>query len=191
MIPGWYGKIPATGDFVARRMPASFSETWERWLQAALAASRQRLGAGWQESYLSMPAWRFVLGPGVAKPNAWAGLMLPSVDAVGRCFPLTIAAALPSAGLDVAATLFAAAPWFAAIEAIALRAIGPRAALAQIDAEVRQHSFPAEYIRPAGALQAAESRSMWLAEECDVLGRTLLECEGLPDPQQYCAMMGA
>src|SRR5438067_2216216 len=41
---GWYGKIPGTGDFIARRMPSSFSEAWDRWLQAAIAGSRERLG---------------------------------------------------------------------------------------------------------------------------------------------------
>src|SRR5207237_396213 len=37
---GWYGKIPGTGDFVPRRVSASFSAAWDRWLQAALAGAR-------------------------------------------------------------------------------------------------------------------------------------------------------
>ena len=61
---GWYGKIPATGDFIARRVSASFRDPWDRWLQRAIAGSQQRLGAGWRDAFLSMPAWRFVLGPG-------------------------------------------------------------------------------------------------------------------------------
>jgi type VI secretion system protein ImpM len=83
---GWYGKIPGTGDFIARRVPASFSEPWDRWLQDAIEGSQQRLGAGWRDAFLSMPAWRFALGPGVLGASAWAGLMVPSVDAVGRYF---------------------------------------------------------------------------------------------------------
>ncbi len=92
---GWYGKIPGTGDFIARRMPSSFSEAWDRWLQAAIAGSRDRLGGRWRDTFLSMPIWRFVLSPGMLTQNAWAGIMVPSVDAVGRYFPLAVASALP------------------------------------------------------------------------------------------------
>ena len=109
---GWYGKIPATGDFIGRRMPALFSEAWDRWLQAAIAGSRERLGARWRDSFLSMPIWRFVLSPGMLTPNAWGGIMVPSVDAVGRYFPLAVASALPSVSLDLVGTLFAAESWF-------------------------------------------------------------------------------
>lgn len=144
---GWYGKIPGTGDFVARRVPASFREPWDRWLQDAIEGSKQRLGASWRDQFLSMPAWRFVLGPGVIGPDAWAGLMLPSVDAVGRYFPLTVACALPSASLDAAATLLAAAPWFESVECIALEAIAPRADTAAIDAALAQRRFEARWLR--------------------------------------------
>ena len=46
---GWYGKIPGAGDFIARRVPASFSEPWDRWLQAAIEGSQERLGKGWRQ----------------------------------------------------------------------------------------------------------------------------------------------
>jgi len=193
MIPGCYGKIPATGDFVVRRLPASFSEAWDRWLLPALAASRESLGAAWQESYLSMPVWRFVLAPGVATESAWAGVMVPSVDAVGRCFPFTAAAALPAARLDPVASLLAAAGWFDATEAIALRAIAPRASVARIDAELARHPYRTE--SPAsGKLETTwvagkETRSAWLTEESEVIERSLLLCDGLPAAGQYCAMM--
>jgi len=93
---GWYGKIPVTGDFIARRLATAFSEPWDRWLQGVMDGSRERLGARWRDTFLSMPAWRFILAPGMVTPNAWAGLMVPSVDAVGRYFPLTVAVSLPS-----------------------------------------------------------------------------------------------
>ena len=143
---GWYGKIPGAGDFVARRVPASFSEPWDRWLQGAIETSRQRLSGSWRDAFLSMPAWRFVLGPGVADANAWAGLMVPSVDAVGRYFPLTVACALPSESLDVAATLLGAGHWFEEIEAIALEAIGPRADTGAIDAALASKRFDARWL---------------------------------------------
>ncbi len=86
---GWYGKIPTAGDFIARRIAPDFGEVWHDWLQNALEGSRQRLAGRWPGDFLSMPVWRFVFSPGLVTPSAWVGLMLPSVDAVGRYFPLT------------------------------------------------------------------------------------------------------
>ena len=143
---GWYGKIPGSGDFIARRVPPSFSDPWDRWLQQAIEGSKQRLGTRWRDAFLSTPAWRFILGPGVVGANAWAGLMVPSVDAVGRYFPLTAACALPSASLDVVATLLGAGRWFDEIEAIALEAIAPRADTAAIDAALVQRRFEARWL---------------------------------------------
>jgi type VI secretion system protein ImpM len=143
---GWYGKIPGTGDFIARRVPASFSEPWDRWLQEAIEGSKQRLGAHWRDAFRCMPAWRFALGPGVVGANAWAGLMVPSVDAVGRYFPLTVACALPSASLDVVVTLLGAGRWYQEIELIALEAIAPGADTAAIDAAIVKRRFEARWL---------------------------------------------
>jgi len=165
---GWYGKIPVTGDFIARRMPSSFSEAWDRWLQAAIAGSRERLGGRWRDTFLSMPIWRFVLSPGMLTQNAWAGIMAPSVDAVGRYFPLAVASALPSASLDVVGTLLAAEAWFDQIEAIALSAIAPAADSAAIDGAIVQQPFRTEWLRyPAGRddtvpIRGAKPQMLWV-----------------------------
>src|SRR5258708_14248239 len=91
-----------------------------------------------------MPIWRFVLSPGMLTPNAWGGIMAPSVDAVGRYFPLAVASALPSASLDVVGTLAAAEAWFDEIEAIALSAIAPAADSTAIDAAIAQKPSPTQ-----------------------------------------------
>ena len=165
---GWYGKIPGTGDFITRRMPPAFSESWDRWLQSAIAGSRDRLGGRWRDTFLSMPIWRFVLSPGMLTPNAWAGIMAPSVDAVGRYFPLAVAAALPSASLDIVGTLMAAQSWFDDIEAIALSAIAPAADSAAIDAAIVQKPCRAEWLRfPEGRddtvpIRSAKPQMLWV-----------------------------
>ncbi len=96
-IPGWYGKLPHLGDFASRRLPGEFIRTWDVWLQEVLQATRASLGEAWLDCYLTMPIWRFVLLPGLVGPSGWAGVLMPSVDRVGRQFPLTLAVALPSA----------------------------------------------------------------------------------------------
>jgi type VI secretion system protein ImpM len=165
---GWYGKIPGTGDFIARRLGAPFSETWHRWLQDSIAGSRERLGAHWRDTFLSMPVWRFVLSPGVLSANAWAGIMAPSVDAVGRYFPLAIASALPSASLDLVHTLVAAQPWLDELETLALSALAPAADTTGIDAAIAQRPFRAEWLRhPEGRddtvpIRGVKPQLLWL-----------------------------
>ena len=191
---GWYGKIPQSGDFIVRRLPASFREPWDRWLQAAMAGSRERLGEDWRDAYLSMPVWRFTLAPGVVSTQGWAGLMVPSADSVGRYFPLTVASALP-ATLDPVGTLLAAAAWLDALEAIALSALDPRTEAAAIDAAILQQPFHAQAAAPSRpqahwvAPGTSAPRAAWLAPESELFSRCLALSMGLPAPQQYCAMM--
>ena len=66
-----------------------------RWFQAAVAAhpsnvlARNELGTAWQDIYLVSPIWRFWIG-GDILTTACAGALMPSVDSVGRFFPLAI-----------------------------------------------------------------------------------------------------
>ncbi len=88
---GCYGKLPARADFIARRLARTTVEPWDRWMQACLAHSQQVLAAAWQDHYLTAPPWRLVLPAGACGPTALIGVLVPSVDAVGRCFPFLIA----------------------------------------------------------------------------------------------------
>lgn len=95
VFPGWHGKLPSLGDFASRRLDAGFVEAWDGWLAAGLLRLREADAAGWLEAYLASPSWRFLLQPGVLPGDAgaqgWAGVLMPSVDRVGRYFPFTIA----------------------------------------------------------------------------------------------------
>jgi type VI secretion system protein ImpM len=119
---GFHGKLPARGDFITGNLPRSFLEPWDAWLQAGIAASRDQLGDRWLPMYLDSPIWRFVLSPGACGPGSWAGILMPSVDKVGRYFPLTIAQALAGAASAIG-TVTAATPWFERAESLALRAL--------------------------------------------------------------------
>ena len=92
---GFYGKLPSHGDFLRRRMSDAFVGVWDGWLQECIAASRDMLGDRWLDVYLTSPAWRFGCAAGACGPAPVMGLMVPSVDRVGRYFPLTIVAQLP------------------------------------------------------------------------------------------------
>ena len=120
--PGVYGKLPCFGDFVVRRLPGEFTEIWDAWLQRGMAGLRDRLGGRWLEFYRVAPVWRFLLTPGIAGNTGWAGVLTPSVDRVGRYFPLTIAAPV-SPSMDPPATLVGLAGWFDRIEPLARHAL--------------------------------------------------------------------
>ncbi len=109
-IAGWFGKLPTVGDFASRRLDPAFIAAWDDWLGVGLAALRRE--PDWPAAYLASPSWRFMLCPGVLPGatgrGAWAGVLMPSVDRVGRYFPLTLAlplAALP-ADADSAAPIW-------------------------------------------------------------------------------------
>ena len=89
-LPGWFGKLPGMGDFAHRRLPESFLSEWDHWLERGLARLKDR-HTDWMAHYLQAPVWCFALGPGVAGEGAWIGVMMPSVDGVGRYFPITLA----------------------------------------------------------------------------------------------------
>jgi len=91
---GFYGKLPAHGDFVRRGVSPALATAWDGWLSALMATVRDDLGEEeWLDVYLTGPVWRFALGAGVAGV-AQTGVMVPSVDRVGRYFPLVLTAPL-------------------------------------------------------------------------------------------------
>jgi type VI secretion system protein ImpM len=100
---GWFGKIASLGDFSARRLPPEFVQRCDEWLSRGLQASHAQLGEHWQGTYLTAPIWRFAWSPGIAGPQWWMGVLMPSVDNVGRYFPLIVAqpsAHAPDSGQD-------------------------------------------------------------------------------------------
>ncbi len=118
MPPGWHGKLPSLGDFASRRLAPGFLAVWDIWLAQGMQQLRQNDAAGWLDAYLASPTRRFLLMPGALPggmadvlpdgmagvlpgamadhstvepgPPAWAGVLMPSVDRVGRYFPFTI-----------------------------------------------------------------------------------------------------
>ena len=88
---GFFGKLPINGDFIQRNLSQRFVHRWDSWLQNNLLAFQQHFGNQWAEHYLTSPIWRFFISPGVIDNHAYIGIMAPSVDRVGRYFPMTIA----------------------------------------------------------------------------------------------------
>jgi type VI secretion system protein ImpM len=119
---GLFGKLPAKRDFVAFSTPRAFLRIWEPWLEAGLAAGRAgAAGADWDAAFHTAPIWRFWLGPALCG-EATLGAFMPSVDALGRMFPLTLAAAAAGAGL-APPDVDPRDRWFVRVEAFLLDAL--------------------------------------------------------------------
>lgn len=115
---GYYGKVPTNGDFVSRGLPRSFIAPWDIWLQEAIATSRRQLGSHWLNYYLTSPLYRFVLSPGICGETGWLGILMPSVDKIGRYYPMTISL-MNTEGLNPFIAL-QKKQWFATMEELAL-----------------------------------------------------------------------
>lgn len=234
-IPGWYGKLPTLGDFASRRLPAPWIETWDAWLAEELAGWRDQDPEHWLTHYLQGPSLRFLVMPGVmteempqAMPRenrtapessqSWVGILMPSVDRVGRYFPLTLAQAvshLPENAheldrlmrwltqLDDLAVAALQDDWTAdqleaqlhALEAIpAPDAAAPSTQLAQSGQfSTAIHGEPASLLwalARAPVLQSLHAKVLWWCDGAP--GQQLLRITtGLPQRQDFSALLTA
>lgn len=138
---GYFGKVPVRGDFLSFGLPRDFVDPWDDWIQLALANSHTQLEDGWLEVYLTSPVWHFALAPAICGDKSWAGVFMPSVDAVGRYFPLTIAAPMDSAA-NVTTVLAASQAWFLEVEQLARSSLEGGFDLAAFDRSIQSLKGP-------------------------------------------------
>ncbi|WP_369644898.1 type VI secretion system-associated protein TagF [Variovorax sp. V118] len=157
-LPGWFGKLPGMGDFAHRRLPEAFRSVWDPWLQRGLARLRDR-HADWTAHYLEAPVWCFALGAQVVGERGWMGVLMPSVDGVGRYFPFTLAVELDEGvpGALHGEALVAALRWWA---------LGTQAVLEGLEGDLDALRFDAVlsqlFVTSAADEAAVEGRSLEL-----------------------------
>ena len=147
-LTGVFGKLPAHGDFIQRNLPAALVNAWDEWLQQFVSVSQEQIGENWLNTYLTSPIWRFVLSEGALGQSAWAGILLPSVDRVGRYFPFTALTQLPMA-CNPLEVLTSHRDWFVQVETVALQALDGQMTVDDLMHEVgtTQVENNCEYIR--------------------------------------------
>jgi type VI secretion system protein ImpM len=141
MTAGYYGKLPSRGDFLSRRLPHDFLEVWDRWIQEAFVSSRSQLGEEWLGCYLTSPAWRVVMGAGALADKAFAAVVIPSVDRVGRYYPFLIACQLRDSH-NALALSGQEQLWFVGAEQLALEALDEAIAIDELDARILALGMP-------------------------------------------------
>lgn len=166
-VPGWYGKLPALGDFASRRLAPEWIAQWDAWLAAGLLQLREAAPETWLDNYLASPAWRFALLPGSLPDGSGEGLrvgvLVPSVDRVGRYFPLVVVSAplpRPADGAQVAALWH----WAGQLEEIAVQALQDDWSAEALDAALANTPLPVFHAADAAvpaALAALLSQAAW------------------------------
>ncbi len=215
---GFFGKLPAHGDFIYRCLPTNFINVWDGWLQSFVKCSQEQLGESWLDIYLTSPIWRFAFSEGVIDQHAWVGIVLPSVDRVGRYFPFSIAARVSPEQNPL--ELIAQTAWFEAIEALALRALDGQIAIDDLIVEINSHTpnqtnayrsgasltqhsgtvitLDGENLSPSSAIaplfhsllkNGLSSYSAWTTQGSDLVEPCLFYCTGLPSMQNLAAML--
>lgn len=156
---GFFGKLPSAGDFVQRRLPPGFVDAWDHHFESAVAESRSALNGAWHEAYHASPVWRFLLAPTVCGESAWAGIMGPGVDRVGRCFPMVIAAPIAADAGSCARALTEGSRWFDSAEQVHFGA--------QADASIGVEMFDEQVAALASPLDAGQPDALELLRGID------------------------
>lgn len=136
-----FGKLGAKRDFVALATPRRFLETWEPWVQACMSASRHQLGQEWQNAFLTAPVWRFWLGADISGATV-VGAIMPSLDGVGRYYPLTLLVVADPSHSIPPPDFDAQDPWFAAAEEFLLATLDQARSFEDISAALDAMTLP-------------------------------------------------
>lgn len=198
-MTGFFGKVTTHGDFVTRRLPSDLVSAWDAWLQQCVQGSRQQLGAQWLSHYLTSPVWRFAIAPGVLNPQGWGGVMMPSVDRVGRHYPLMLAAPGQPPLLD---WVHHHTAWYDALDDLARCSLDPSFTLEQFDGASDHMALDvpvtggARWCMPFKAKMTdtvanvlLQGHSLWWTEGSPSIASSLLVCRGMPPADSFAAML--
>jgi type VI secretion system protein ImpM len=158
-------------------------------MERMLLASRAELGEEWQPAWLEAAIWRFALPSGLCGPELVVGLWLPSVDRVGRYFPLTFALVARSG--DPIAMIRDAGGFFHIAEEAGRAALeddlSPEALATRLNEAVGASPLDSG-IDP---LPLASSDGVWWTEGAPRVPPRVVTRRDLPDGATFTAMLDA
>ena len=210
LAPGFFGKVPCRGDFIGRRLPPSFRQSWETWLASLAVAAHGALDADWPDAWLTAPLWHFGIGTALAPPGGAVGIVVASVDRADRCFPFSIIAAARPGACDEGG-VFA---WSRAAETLILAALDDGADPEALDAALVALGPPCLSTGPVHAcgtwplaldgdwpspdpdprlpssrLPPGPDQSVWWCRGSARMPALHVRCDGLPGPRTTAAMI--
>jgi type VI secretion system protein ImpM len=172
-MTGYFGKLPAKGDFLRAGLPEDFVTGWDGWCRDFLHATRQALQGDWEQAWMEAPIWHFLLPAGACGARAVLGVWLASVDKVGRHFPFAAVALAPSS-----VDLEAGGGWLDMAEEIALSGV--------VD-DAPHEDFAARLAAPVA--EATLSGPGWWTEGSPLVAARGLDIYGLPPLEMAADML--
>ncbi|PAQ10968.1 type VI secretion system-associated protein TagF [Mesorhizobium temperatum] len=139
MSTGFFGKIPANGDFVASNLPRTFIDRWDRWISMELRARPD-------EGELDPRAWRFIVQAGIFGDQPCAGVWRMSQDRVGRRYPFAI--------VRLGSAPDASDPWFDAVADLLQRCVEEHSSQTRLADYLQE-------LEPPGAGADAQRIAFW------------------------------
>ncbi|RWR03466.1 hypothetical protein ED28_00320 [[Pantoea] beijingensis] len=132
--PGWYGKLPVTGDFLQQRLTEHIVTGWANWFQQGLTHWHHHTAASTTE-FLRAPVWNFILPltPGVQRVQM--GCLLPSCDRIGRAWPLLALCSFPLADW-FPGQLALSGDWYQKLGGILLKGVRERQSPTELEANL-------------------------------------------------------
>ena len=181
---GYFGKLPSNGDFVSRGLSAALTDPLDRWLGAVIRAGQREMGPAWLDAFLVAPAWRGAVPAGLLGPDTVALVMIPSVDRVGRYFPLVLATAIHGPPRLATSLPEALGAWYDAAEALALSTLTLDFARTALDGALDRPDGPLAPPPPRAAQVPAgdvDAASLFWTRD----GTAPLRTDGLPAPEAF------
>lgn len=204
---GYFGKMPKSGDFVSRNVDPVLKDGFDRWLQECLSESRAQMKEAWLGAFLTAPIWRFLLVGQFGGSKSILGVMIPSVDKVGRYFPLAALIELVEFELDqqVMSTCDAVLHEF---EELLLNALTEEIDLEYFDYQIGQaarkyagkpvqpspdlvntHFSDAQELAHQLGMISGQGGSIWWSEGSDSRQADLLVYRGMPTSGSFASFL--
>lgn len=164
---------------------------WDGWMAAMLVGSQAVMSNGWLEAWLEAPVWRFELPDGMCGPEAILGLWMPSVDRVGRQFPLMFAVCYPAA--ELTALALGGTAWLDAAEEAGRAALSDDLSPDELAARIPPVSslvHTPESELPYGMIPRPGA-GLWWTEGSPRVPAQGLVLDAMPDVATFVAMLDA
>lgn len=172
--------MPSVGDFFRTNPPPGFVSLWDQWLQRTLVEGERLLAQDWDAAYMSAPIWRFTLSEGLASPAKLMGVLMPSVDRVGRRFPLTIVAPITWTG-PAAVDHLSQDGVFTMLEELALGALSEDMSKERLEADLSKLPAP---VKPRPIHVYRDGTSIAIGQAGDGAVTAELAASALPGPRK-------
>lgn len=217
-LMGWFGKLPAVGDFAGRGLPHSLESTLYAWFAEGMRTLVCGDPEAWRDAYMVSPIWHFAVNEGVWGAHPFIGCLAPSVDRVGRRSPLIALRSVDRR--DMSSALPPKSGWLYTVDAGLRRAISDSLAVETVmatletakraeDARVHEGASAANILCELGIMQEPTvnrsrfswpdlperfhertHRSFWWAEPSPKQPPRQIIHSGPPDAELFSLLMG-